>query len=108
MQSEVVYSLNHHITASLMLECNPFSKKTPPTLKGVSVQRCTLSWANVEQNFFPKIKLRLCLDTSYVTVQLSALVRPLCVIPDYGGDNKMYIVVLPKCNWSRYFGNKIE
>jgi hypothetical protein len=67
-----------------------------------------LGWANVEQNFFANIKLGLCFDTSYVTVPLSALVHPLCVIPDYGGDNNMYIVVLPKCNWSRHFGNKIE
>jgi hypothetical protein len=35
-------------------------------------------------------------DKSTVTVPLSSLAHPLCVIPDYGGDGKSYIVVLEK------------
>ncbi len=48
------------------------------------------------------------MDISDVTVPISALVNPLCVIPDYGGHQTSYIIVLPKRNWSRYFGDKIQ
>ena len=45
---------------------------------------------------------------STVTVPLLSLVHPLCVIPDYGGNGTSYIVVLPRRNWSRYFGDRIK
>ncbi len=48
------------------------------------------------------------MDVSYVTVSISVLVHPLCVIPDYGGHQTFYVIVLPKQNWSRYFGDKIQ
>jgi len=53
----------------------------------------------VEQHFFCKITLGKRFAVSDVTVPSSALVHPLCVIPDYGGDRNAYIVVLPKRNW---------
>lgn len=67
-----------------------------------------LNWMDVERKFFVKITLGQRVEVSVVTVPLSALVHPLCVIPDYGGDKSTYIVVLPKRNWSRFFGDKIE
>ena len=48
------------------------------------------------------------MGVSYVTVPISALVHPLCVIPDDGGDETSYIIILPKRNWSRYFGDKVQ
>ncbi len=42
-----------------------------------------------------------------MTVPISSLVHPLCVIPDYGGHITSFIVVLPKRNWIRYFGDRI-
>ena len=45
---------------------------------------------------------------STVTVPISSLVHPLCVITDYGGNGTSYIVVLPRRYWSRYFGDKIK
>ena len=48
------------------------------------------------------------IDESFVTVPILSLVHLLCVFPDYGGNGKSYIVVLPKRNWSRYFGNRIR
>ncbi len=45
---------------------------------------------------------------SVVTVPLSSFVHPLCVVPDYGGHGTSYLVVLPRRNWSRYFGEKIS
>jgi hypothetical protein len=38
---------------------------------------------------------------------ITSIVHPLCVIPDYGGGENAYMVVLPKRNWSRYFGDRI-
>ncbi len=46
-------------------------------------------------------------NISFVMLQIEALVHPLCVIPDCGGDRDIYFVVLPKCNWSRFFGERI-
>ncbi len=46
-------------------------------------------------------------NISFVTVPIEALVHPLCAIPDFGGDSDIYFVVLPKRNWSRFFGESI-
>ena len=67
----------------------------------------SLSWSDVEENFFCKIRLGQKFEVSVLTVPLSAVVHPLCVIPDYGSEDDSFIVVLPKRNWSRYFGDKI-
>jgi hypothetical protein len=48
------------------------------------------------------------LNVSYVTVPVEAIVHPLCVIPDIGGDPNEYFVILPKRNWSWLFGDKIR
>ena len=58
-----------------------------------------LRWTDVEFNFFCTISLGQIFDVLVVTVPLSALVHPLCVIPDYGSDDNSFIVVLPKRNW---------
>ena len=47
------------------------------------------------------------MDISCVMVPITALVHPLCVIPDTGGVQMSYIIITPKRNWSRYFGDKI-
>jgi len=67
-----------------------------------------LKWSAVEENFAVKTKLGFRVNVSIVSVPISLLVHPLCAIPDYGSDSLSYIIVLPKCNWSRYFGNKIK
>jgi hypothetical protein len=53
------------------------------------------------------MKLGMDFNSSFVTVSIEALVHPLCVIPDCGGDSDIYFVVLPKHNWSHYFGERI-
>jgi hypothetical protein len=60
----------------------------------------------LENKFFAKTIIGTDMDVSYVTVPISALVHRLCVIPDYGGHQTSYIIVLPKQNWNRYFGEK--
>jgi len=64
-------------------------------------------WNDIEENFIVKAKLGSRVDVSIVSVPISSLVHPICAIPDYGSDSLSYLIVLPKRNWSRYFGNKI-
>jgi hypothetical protein len=47
------------------------------------------------------------INISFVLVPIEALVHPLCVIPDSGGNRDIYFVVLPKLNWSQFFGERI-
>ncbi len=60
----------------------------------------------MERTFFIKMKLGTDLNISFVTVPIEALVHPLCVIPDSGGDSDIYFVVLPKRYWSQFFGGR--
>ncbi len=45
---------------------------------------------------------------SFVVVPIEAIVHPLCVIPDDGDNLFQFFVILPKRNWSNYFGRSIE
>ncbi len=45
-----------------------------------------LEWNAVQSNFFVQITLGNDFDISFVTVPIDALVHPLCVIPDCGGE----------------------
>jgi hypothetical protein len=60
----------------------------------------TLLWSVVKDFIFVKMKLGTDFNISFVTVPIEALVHPLCVIPDSGGDSDIYFVVLQKRNWS--------
>ncbi len=66
-----------------------------------------LLWSTVESFFFVKIELGMDFNISFVTVPIEALVHPLCLIPDCGGDSNIYFVILPKHNWSQFFGEII-
>jgi hypothetical protein len=66
-----------------------------------------LVWSVVERDFIVQLKLGMDFNISFVTVPIECLVHPLCVIPDNGGDRDIYFVVLPKRNWSRFFGERI-
>ncbi len=66
-----------------------------------------LLWSTVERTFFVKMKLGTGFNISFVTLSIEALVHLLCVIPDCGGDSDIYFVVLPKHNWSQFFGERI-
>ncbi len=57
--------------------------------------------------FFVKLKLGTDFNISFVTVPIDALVHPLCVILDCGGDTDTYFVVLPKQNRSQFCGERI-
>jgi hypothetical protein len=66
-----------------------------------------LIWSDLEERFILKTIIGTNINVFNVTVPISLLVHPLCVIPDYGRHSTSFIVVLPKCNWSRYFGDRI-
>ena len=74
----------------------------------VQCSKRPLDWNTVESKFFVAIKIGTDYDISFVSVPMDALVHPLCVLPDIGGNANTYYVVLPKRNWSRYFGDKIK
>jgi hypothetical protein len=57
-----------------------------------------LFWSDLEEKLIPKTIIGTHIYVSYVTVPISLLVHPLCVIPDYGGHSISFIVVLPKRN----------
>ena len=66
-----------------------------------------LEWKTVEEEFISKFTL--CDDDeSLCIVPTTAIVHPLLVFDDLGGDSKDYFCSLPRRNWSRYFGDKIE
>ena len=69
----------------------------------------SLEWSTVEENFIFDFHLGTDHRTSFVTIPMSAIVHPLCIIPDYGsGDDNRYMVVLPKRNWSQYFSRFVN
>ena len=75
-----------------------------------AVVQCSLkplSWNEVEKNFIQEIQLGTKFDVSFVTVPIESIVHPLCVFPDIGGSLQKHFVVLPRRNWSRFFGNQI-
>ena len=66
-------------------------------------------WSTVERKFIVPIKLGTDFNISFVSVPIYALVHPLCVFPDnIDGECDTFYVVLPKRNWSRFFGNRIQ
>ena len=76
-----------------------------------AVIQCTdkpLCWSRLKKNFVEKVNLGMDDAISIVMVPLSSLVHSLCVVPDYGGNGTLYMVVLPRRNWSRYFGDRIR
>jgi hypothetical protein len=66
-----------------------------------------LLWSAVRRIIFVKMKLGMDFNISFVMLPIEALVHPLCVIPDSSGDSDIYFVVLPKRNWSQFFGERI-
>jgi len=83
-----------------------FIKMSGSTEALIQCSEKPLIWSDVEKHFMVKIKIGTDIKISYVTVPITALVHPLCVIPD-GGDLTSYIIILPKRNWSRYFGDRV-
>lgn len=67
-----------------------------------------LPWDQVEEEFV--VKFELCSEEgSEQIVPLSALNNPICVVQDYGSNNADdYLMILPKGQWSEYFGSWVH
>ena len=66
-----------------------------------------LEWKTVKEEFISKFTL--CDDNeSLCIVPATAIMHPLLVFDNLGGDSKEYFCSLPQRNWARYFGDKIE
>ncbi len=77
--------------------------------KRKAVIQCSIKpllWS-VADIFFVKLQLGIDVNISFATVPIESLLHPLCVIPERGGDRDIYFVVLPKRNWSQFFGERI-
>ncbi len=67
-----------------------------------------LSWDDIQQNFVMYFQLGQNFDVSFTIIPIESIVHPFCVIQDDGENINRYFVVLPKRNWSRFFGNQIN
>ncbi len=68
-----------------------------------------IDWEDIQLNFIVETQLGSNFHVSFVIVQIDSIVRSLCMFPDDGSNQtNKYFVVLPKRNWSRYFGNDIH
>ena len=67
-----------------------------------------LSWDYLLSKFIVSIEIGDDFDESFVVVPIEAIVHPLCVIPDDGDNPFRFFVILPRRNWSNYFGQSIE
>jgi hypothetical protein len=76
-----------------------------------AVIKCSINpidWEVIQQNFIVETQLGTNFRVSFVIVLIDSIVHPLCVFPDDGSNQpNKYFVVLPKRNWSWYFGNNI-
>ncbi len=66
-----------------------------------------IQWETIEQNFIVKTQLGRNFNVSFVTMPINSIVYPLCVFLDDGDQTDKYFVVLPKRNWSHFFGKNI-
>jgi hypothetical protein len=77
-----------------------------------AVIQCSINpidWEDIQQNFIVEIQLGSNFPVSFAIVPIDSIVHPLCMFPDDGSDQtNSYFVVLPKRNWSWYFGNNIH
>ena len=67
-----------------------------------------LSWDNLLSKFIVSIEIGEDFDESFVVVPIVAIVHPMCVISDDGDNPFRFFVILPRRNWSNYFGQSIE
>jgi len=79
-----------------------------PTEIAACTSLTSVAWETIEDNLFKRFKLSEDFNNNCVICSVCAVVHPLCVIPDFGGNKNAYMVVLPKCNRSRYFGDQIQ
>ena len=67
-----------------------------------------LCWDDLIKHLIIPITIGCQFDVSFVVVPIESIVHPLCSIPVDEENNNRFLVVLPKRNWSAYFGKHIK
>jgi len=67
-----------------------------------------LCWDDLIKHFIIPITIGCQFDVSFVVVPIESIVHPLCSISVDEENNNRFLVVLPKRNWSAYFGKHIK
>ena len=67
-----------------------------------------LCWDDLIKHFIIPVTIGCQFDVSFVVVPIESIVHPLCSIPVDEENNNRFLVVLPKRNWSAYFGKHIK
>jgi hypothetical protein len=62
-----------------------------------------MDWEHLENSFFVRGKLDMNFEVSFILIPVTAIVLPLCVVPNFGGLPGEFICLLPKTNWGKYF-----
>ena len=67
-----------------------------------------VQWSRLEEEFIVKICLNMDVGKEEI-VPLSSLVHPICVVPNFGLENKNeYMMILPKGQWSGCFARFVN
>ena len=67
-----------------------------------------VQWLRLEEEFIVKLRLNTDVGKEEI-VPLSLLVHPICVVPNFGLENKNeYTMILPKGQWSEYFARFVK
>lgn len=65
-------------------------------------------WDRLQRQFLTKFTLGTGKGGCSCTVPVTSVARPLMAIKDIGGEDGSYFCVLPRREWSRFFGDKID
>ena len=79
--------------------------------KVFAIVRCgtaALDWDYLKRNFFHEFSLSPNNEEYLTAVPVEAIVRPMVVYSDIGGDSNKFICSLPKREWCRHFGDKVN
>ena len=65
-------------------------------------------WEKITKEFITSFMISDDFGTSYVTLPVSSLGKPMFVHGDYRSTKNKYFCALQKRNWARYFSDKVK
>ena len=74
----------------------------------VQVSTEQLDWETLEENFISKFVLSSNVDNDLCMVPATSIIHPMLVFKNLGGGDDEFFCSLPKRNWGRYFGDRIQ
>ena len=74
----------------------------------VQVSTEQLDWETLEENFISKFVLSSNVDNDLCMVPATSIIHPMLVFKNLGGGDNEFFCSLPKRNWGRYFGDRIQ